>query len=249
MTAPVQTCTSPDDQCGRVSIIGRGLLARSFDAEQIRRLGATVFASGVSNSQETDPEQFKREAALLTEALQACTGRFVYFSTCSVSDNDRTATPYAVHKLKMEALIQARGNHLILRLPQVVGVTDNPHTLINHMVTHIRTGQQLQIWSHAVRCLIDVDHIASITMHLLENGLEHDRTLDLAPPESLTLQQLLPLIEETLGQRAAYSLVDRGGGASPDSGTFSSYARLSGIDVSPGYTRRLLQKYYGAGND
>lgn len=225
------------------------MLARSFDAGKIARLGATVFASGVSNSQEADPSQFQREADMLVKALEHRTGRFVYFSTCSVTDDDRAETPYAVHKRKMEALIQARGNHLILRLPQVVGKTDNPHTLVNHLVAHIRSGKPLQIWSHAVRCLIDVDHISAITLHLLEGGLELDRTVDLAPPESLTLQQLLPLVEQTLGQDAVYTLVDRGGGATPDSTVFSTYAPQAGIDVSPGYARRLLHKYYGVGHD
>ena len=123
------------------------------------------------------------------------------------------------------------------------------HTLVNHLVSHIRAGDPLQLWSHAVRCLVDVDHVAAITMHLLRGGLERDRKLDLAPPESLTLQQLLPLVEETLGQQAVYTLIDRGGGATPDSATFCIYAGPAGIDASPGYTRRLLRKYYGAGHD
>lgn len=249
MTAPASPSSWPEDQDGRAAIIGRGLLARAFDTDHITRLGATVFASGVSNSQELDPAQFRREADMLVEALRDCPGRFVYFSTCSVTDDDRATTPYAVHKRQMEALIQARGNHLILRLPQVVGRTDNPNTLVNHLVARIREGRPLQIWSHAVRCLVDVDHVAAITLHLLQEGLEQDRTLDLAPPESLTLQQLLPLVEQTLGEQAVYTLVDRGGGATPDSAIFSAYAAPVGIDISPGYARRLLHKYYGAEHD
>jgi len=249
VTGPVPTVRQADNQLAHVAIIGRGLLARAFNAAELQQLDTTVFASGVSNSQESDPAQYQREADLLADALRACPGRFVYFSTCSVTDDDRAGTPYAVHKRKMEALIQARGNYLILRLPQVVGNTDNPHTLVNHLVSHIRAGDPLQLWSHAVRCLVDVDHVAAITMHLLRGGLERDRKLDLAPPESLTLQQLLPLVEETLGQQAVYTLIDRGGGATPDSATFCIYAGPAGIDASPGYTRRLLRKYYGAGHD
>ncbi len=231
------------------AIIGRGLLARAFGPARIEQLGATVFASGVSNSQESDPAQFQRERDLLVKALAGCTGRFVYFSTCSITDSDRAATPYAVHKQKMEAAIRARGDYLILRLPQVVGNTDNPHTLVNHLVAHVRAGEPLQIWSHAIRCLVDVDHVAAITLYLLDRGLELDSTLDLAPPESLSLQELLSLVEQTLGQAAVYSLVDRGGGAKPDSTIFSTYAPPAGVDASPGYTRRLLHKYYGAAHD
>lgn len=233
----------------RQAIIGGGLLARAFDPAAVRTLGATVFASGVSNSQETDPAQYAREANLLADALVACPGRFVYFSTCSITDADRVSTPYAQHKQCMEAMIRERGNFLILRLPQVVGRTDNPHTLINHLVDRIRRGEHLTVWQHAIRCLVDVDDVAAIALHLLRNDLKRDYTLDVAPDEKLTLLDLVTLLESVLGQSAVYTLVDRGGGASPDSSTFNMYGPAAGVDTSAGYSRRLLQKYYGAGHD
>lgn len=233
----------------RAAILGRGLLARAFDEDEVRSLGATVFASGVSNSQQTDPSEYAREAGMLRAALDECSGRFVYFSTCSITDPDRVETPYAQHKQRMEALIRERGNYLILRLPQVVGSTDNPHTLINHLVSHIEAGQPLNIWEHAVRCLVDVDDVAAIAMHLLRHDLLPNSTLDVAPDENLTLLELVTMLEELLGRAAVYTVVDRGGGARPDPSAFTQYGPAAGVDVSSGYSWRLLSKYYGVGHD
>lgn len=151
------------------------------------RLNATVFASGVSNSSETDPAAFEREARLLVKALDEARGRFVYFSTCSVTDPDRAETHYVRHKLRMERLIAERDEYLILRLPQVVGRTDNPHTLSNYLASGIRNAEPLRIWVKAVRCLIDVEDVARVTLHLVERRLETNAVLDLAPPENVTL--------------------------------------------------------------
>jgi nucleoside-diphosphate-sugar epimerase len=226
-------------------IIGNGLLARSFAADRLAELKATVFASGVSNSSETDPTAFEREGHLLVKALNNAQGRFVYFSTCSVTDPDRVETHYVRHKLKMERLIAERDEYLILRLPQVVGRTDNPHTLSNYLASRIRNAEPLHIWVKAVRCLIDVEDVARLTLHLVENRLETSTALDLAPPENVTLLELVSMLEATLDKKATIDFVDRGGGATPDSATFVRYATATGIDSSPGYIARLIRKYYG----
>ncbi|AOD15866.1 hypothetical protein VB151_02390 [Xanthomonas fragariae] len=226
-------------------IIGNGLLARSFEVDRLAKHDATVFASGVSNSSETDPVAFEREARLLVKALDDAQGRFVYFSTCSVTDVDRAETHYVRHKLEMERLITQRGEYLILRLPQVVGRTDNPHTLSNYLARGIRNAAPLRIWVKAVRCLIDVEDVSRLTHHLIENRLETNAVLDLAPPENITLLELVSLLEATLGRKATIDFVDRGGGATPDSAPFVHYAKATGIDSSPGYIARLIRKYYG----
>ena len=63
-----------------------------------------VFASGVSNSSETDTRMFAKEAALLTETLSVNRERkFVYFSSSPI---DYIDSPYYGHKLAMEDLIR-----------------------------------------------------------------------------------------------------------------------------------------------
>ncbi|WP_333850847.1 hypothetical protein [Epilithonimonas sp.] len=70
-------------------IIGRGLIAslfRDMDQENI-----IFFASGVSNSLETSPEEFLREENLIRKTFTENPDKlFIYFSTCSIYDSSKT---------------------------------------------------------------------------------------------------------------------------------------------------------------
>jgi nucleoside-diphosphate-sugar epimerase len=226
-------------------IVGRGLLASAFDAQAIETLEATLFASGVSNSSEINPLAYVREQQLLEERLAAAKGAFVYFSTCSIEDPDRGSGQYARHKVRMEQLVADRGGrYLILRLPQVVGRTGNPHNLINFLTDRLRNGEPIPMWSGAVRCLIDVEHVAAITMRLLQDGAHEQLRASLAPPEVISMPALVDVMESILGLHARREIVDRTGGTQPDATLMAQVAPTLGIDVSPGYTRRLLEKYH-----
>lgn len=228
-------------------IIGRGLLASAFDLPTVRRYNATVFASGVSNSSETRSECFAREASLLDEYLAKENSLFVYFSTCSVTDQDRSSTRYVEHKLAMEAKVMAAAErHLILRLPQVVGHTQNPHTLTNFLARNILGNKEFPVWESAVRCLIDVVDAAKITEHLIAHDAGAIRNGELAPPETIDMNELVKIMETVLNAKARCKRLPYGGGATPDPSLASTVGSVLGIDFSPGYTYRLIQKYYGS---
>jgi len=237
----------PATQAG-AAVVGTGLLASAFDHALLRPLGATVFASGVSNSSETRPEAFAREEALLRQHLAASTGRFVYFSTCSIADTDRAGSAYVVHKERMESLVAARLDHLVLRLPQVVGPTANPHTLTNFLANHIREGRDFPVWANAIRCLVDVEDVAAITMDLLRDPWLSHLHADIAPPETVSMEALVGLMEAALGRKARCNMIDCGGGVAPDPSTMLERGPRLGLKLGPGYTRRLIEKYYGNAN-
>ncbi len=226
-------------------IIGNGLLASAFDLQQVRNLGATVFASGVSNSNEGNPQAFLREDELLTRHLEASSGPFVYFSTCSIDDPDKGSGHYAQHKASMEDKVRARAETLILRLPQVVGRTSNPNTLTNYIAQHLADGSELTVWAGAIRCLVDVDHVAGVAMHLLSRHELLDATEQVAPPETVTMPVLVAMMESVMQRKANIRVIDRKGGMTPDASLLCSVAPYIDVDISPGYNLRLLQKYYG----
>ena len=106
-------------------IVGRGLIANLFTDSD--RNDIVFFASGVSNSLETRPEEFKREENLINETISENSEKiFVYFSTCSIYDSSKTGSDYVLHKLKMEQLIkQSCEKYLILRVSNAVGSGGN----------------------------------------------------------------------------------------------------------------------------
>lgn len=230
-------------------IIGRGLLASVFDPGLIYSAGAVVFASGVSNSKESRPDAFERERRLLAEALSRENGRLVYFSTCSVADTHRATTPYVQHKLAMEAMVRHRPDSMVLRLPQVVGKTDNPHTLTNFLASRIRTGQPFEVWRDAKRCLIDAESVGAMTTHLLIDGPCPTTPVDLAPDEVITMVELVSMMESILCKKASFRVVEQGGGVRPDPSFAASLAPRVGADLRPGHALRTLRKYFSTSNE
>jgi dTDP-4-dehydrorhamnose reductase len=111
-------------------IIGNGMIARRFSAFSDRD-DVLIFASGVSNSKENRPEAFIREQKLVEESVAQAENRlFVYFSTCSVTDPTEQGSNYVQHKLFLEKYIaETCPNYLIIRASNVVGETDNLHTV------------------------------------------------------------------------------------------------------------------------
>lgn len=226
-------------------IVGNGLLASAFDPKAVEMLDATIFASGVSNSNETDPASYAREERLLSEHLVLSRGVFVYFSTCSIADPDRGGGMYAQHKKRMEDKVATQDSHLILRLPQVVGETRNPNTLTNFLADRIARGAKIPLWSGAIRCLVDVEHVAAITLELLRQPRPIRLLGDIAPPEVVTMPRLVDMLESAMGICTTRQLIDREGGSHPDPSLMLSLAPGLGLDMSSGYTERLLLKYYG----
>lgn len=227
-------------------IIGNGLLARAFDAEAVAALGATLFASGVSNSNERSELAFERERELLLRHLDAFVGRsFVYFSTTSIGDADRGSTPYARHKRRMEEAVSGHPGHVILRLPQVVGRTSNPHTLTNYFADHIRSGRPFEAWSKARRRIMDVDTVARLTTVLLARPSPAPMVAELVPSEAVSIPELVGMLEQVLGRTACVTWVSRGGQDDADPRLALALAAEVGEDIGAGYTLGTIRKYYG----
>jgi hypothetical protein len=83
-------------------IVGNGLIANAFD-EYKDNDDIIIFSSGVSKSSEILESEFERERLLILKYL-SYNKRFIYFSTCSISDNSKV-TPYIRHKIDMENII------------------------------------------------------------------------------------------------------------------------------------------------
>ena len=229
-------------------IIGNGLLAQAFAPCYAHRDDVVIFASGVSNSRETDPVAFARERQLLEQVLTVAAARdqlLVYFSSCSIADPELTAAPYVLHKHAQEKLIAERASRMaIFRLPQVVGPTPNPHTLTNYLHQTIASGKRFQVWGRARRNLIDVDDVAQIGRRLLERGDTLNRAVNIACPYSVAVSDLVGLFETVMDRRAEYDLVDSGGSYHIDVDPAMSAAAEAGVVMDQNYVIQLIRKYY-----
>ena len=95
-------------------ITGHGLIAKTFNSYQ-NNDSIVIFASGVSNSTETNPIAFQREIDQLNNILLTAKGKLiVYFSTTSINNKSGNKAPYIIHKINMEARVLSLPNFIIL---------------------------------------------------------------------------------------------------------------------------------------
>jgi nucleoside-diphosphate-sugar epimerase len=182
-------------------IIGNGLLASAFSKSNLNFDKFVVFASGVSNSKETDPVQFHREVNLLKSVISKIDDKIlIYFSTCSISEN--IPKPYTLHKLSIEEYIKKNVHKfLILRLPNIVGVTQNPYQLTNFIYNKICDNSELIVYENVQRNLIDVDDIPIITKHIIECNIFNTH-LDILFNNKISMIDLIKIFENVLNKTA-----------------------------------------------
>jgi dTDP-4-dehydrorhamnose reductase len=190
-------------------ILGRGLIATAFKNSVFDSPLYVVFASGVSNSMESDPKAFARELALLDSSIAKNT-TILYFSTTSIFDPTKQDTPYIQHKLTIEKHIREKADsYIITRLPILVGHTPNPHTLINYMVEAIREKKKLDVHARACRHLLDIDDLVNILVPYAFNP-HIKAVLNIPGSQKIMVPVLVSKIESLLHTVAEITFKDSG---------------------------------------
>lgn len=227
-------------------IVGHGLLARSFAARYAEDPTLAIFASGVSNSLEHRASAFERERHAL-QALQAQGQhrRLLYFGSCGLLETGHPLSPYMQHKQDMEALVLSRAGGVVIRLPQVVGVTPNPHTLTNYLRDKLLSGDRFTLWSKAERNLVDIDDVVAIASAMIDDGLPARSVVPIAAQRSLRMVEIVAIFERVLQCRGNYVVEDRGSPLPIDQRVAGAAANRLGIDLGGDYAERVISKYYG----
>jgi hypothetical protein len=157
-------------------IIGTGMISQALSSIDNDRF--LFFASGVSNSLETNPAAFRREADLLELWLRNCEKKYVvfhYFSTTGVEHLTAESREYFHHKKRMEAMIldaKFSFRKIIFRLPNVVGNSRNPYTLTNFIYSCVKSTTYHALHMEAQRELLDVAHLPRLILENIENSAE-----------------------------------------------------------------------------
>jgi nucleoside-diphosphate-sugar epimerase len=228
-------------------IVGSGLLAKSFASSFGQSDDVCIYAAGVSNSTCDDAREFGRERLRLIATMRqaAALDAFVYFGTCSVLDPEARETSYVRHKLAMEGLVKTHPRYLILRLPQVVGETPNPHTLLNYLYARISRSEAFCLWQNASRNIIDVNDVAAITNKLVADPGRRGVILNVANPCNSSMPEIVRTMEKIVGKRAIYEVVERGSCYPIDTQPILSVFHAAGVTFGAGYLERVIEKYYG----
>jgi nucleoside-diphosphate-sugar epimerase len=226
-------------------VVGNGLLAGAF-AAYAENPDIVIFASGVSNSGEKAPAEFERERTLLMGTLDKCNKLLIYFSTCSIFDSSLKSSLYIKHKIEMEYLVRAQDqDHLILRLPQVVGITKNPHTITNFIRDRLVHGEKFTVWANASRTIVDVDDVRTLADHFIADPAFRNRAINIFPPVHTGAVELVRMMERILDRKGCYEVANIGSSVDLDEPDITQAAIACGIRFTPDYPEQVLRKYYG----
>src|SRR5689334_12150331 len=105
-------------------VIGNGDLASVLPDREDR----LYFASGVSNSQETNEDEYQAEKDLFNQIPYFFKDEFqlIYFSSLGVLTSD---SRYFKHKLEMEQLAKTWPKYAIIRIGNITWKSKNPNTI------------------------------------------------------------------------------------------------------------------------
>ena len=225
-------------------VVGRGMIANAFFSYELSR-DVVIFASGVSNSLLNEESDFRRERELLMQSIKSNPNAIiVYFGTCSVNDPELFNTPYVIHKLEMERLIEREcKNYFIFRLSQVVGRGSSP-TLINFIVDRLEKRESFSVWKNSTRNLIDVEDVFKITDYLIQNNIFMNEITNIAAPFSLSIFDIVATVEELLGQKGCYEVEDRGGSYEINSDKIAPFLDEIGVRFDKNYPSLIIKKYF-----
>lgn len=224
-------------------IVGNGLLANAFST-YVDNEDVVLFASGVSNSLETDILAFDREYKVLNDAHRKHPqALFIYFSTTMVLDAGMMSNAYVRHKLSIEKYISSNyANFLIFRLPQVIGHSGNANTLLNYLYARLVNNQIIQVWVRATRNVIDVDDTFKIVDHVVANETNKNTILNISA-YPMPVLDILKLLEEVVGIKAKTQLINAGSSFEIPNEMENIYKELD-LEFNICYVKNIIKKYY-----
>ena len=224
-------------------IIGNGLIANLFRENDREKV--VFFASGVSNSLETDKSAFLREENLIRKTIKENPNKiFIYFSTCSIYDSSKNGSSYVNHKLKMEQIVEELANQfLILRVSNAVGKGGNPNLLMNYLVNAFHQEKEITVHTLATRNLIDADDIKNITLKFI-NENSFNKIINVAYLENFSTKEILEILEKHFNKTAKTYLVKSGQSYLISIPEAEAYFAENKLTEKKEYLLRIIKRYY-----
>ena len=230
---------------------GSGFIAKNLKRIKLRKLKKIViYAAGVSNSKSKDKKKFLRERKKIQTFLNDHNKEhlFIYISTISVLDNYLKKDNYTRNKIIIENLIKkSLNNFLILRLPQIVGKSNNPHTLTNFIYRKILSEQRFKVWSNVKRNLIDIDDLIKIVKQIISTKLKPGNVINILNPNSIYVEEIVNIMGDIVKKNPKYILLEykpkkKGNLKIQSSSKFNLNIKKYFKDKN--YFKNILKKYY-----
>jgi hypothetical protein len=223
-------------------VIGNGLLGNVFSLDCDKYNDFIIFASGVSDSKNTDSNSSNREEELITKTLLENTGlTFIYFSSILT---DTINNDYYKHKLKMEELVKLKAEkYIIFRIPQIVGFLGNQNNLFNHLVNNVKTNTSNIVYSNVERSIVDIDDLKLIVDYCKDKTI--NEVINLSYIEKISILDLCNKIYLNFGiePKITLKINPENQNWNIDNSKIIKDALISLKINTLNYTDKIIQKY------
>ena len=227
-------------------LIGNGVIANRF-CDYALKSNYLIFAGSINDFAINDDAAFQNEEAALQLALADNPDvPFIYFSSCSILDPEVGETPYVLHKIRMEKLLQNQAKFfLIFRLPEVVGLSGDESSLVNFLVDAISNKKPFEISAKAQKNLIDIDNVHTIADEIIKSNKYSNSIINIASTQKTSIYALIQNIEQFLGLKARFDKVEKGSDMDLDISEIQPLLSMLNINFDENYIPRALEKYFG----
>jgi len=224
-------------------VIGNGLVATAFLKDYQDDDRFLIFASGVSNSSETNPDKFNEEKHLFIQTAKANPEKHIVYFTSFV-DSSKQKTLYAEHKNEMVDLVKKTHNYYtILRLPQIMGNGGNPNALVNFIVSKLKNQEEIFVYKNVYKGLIDVEDMKRVVDILVKRWTDKNTLVEFPYIEKLLAKQIVILIAKQLSVEPKMKFIDHEFCDLPEP-SMAVDMILKHLNINPeGYTESIIKKY------
>lgn len=223
-------------------IVGKGLIGEAFESSGIDFSDYIIFASGVSNSEDTDDKNYKREEDLIIKTIKENRGLKIIYFSCVLAGV--TNNKYYNSKLKIEEIIKRNSsNYIIFRVPQIIGKKGNPNNLLNYLKNSIINEKEISIYNNIERSLVDVDDLIKIVNYCKDKV--NCETLNFSSINKINVFTLCNLISKFISKIPVIKIVenhDFNNWEIKNSDLITEAIINSNINVSE-YNDNILKKY------
>ncbi len=190
-------------------IIGSGFLAKKFMkySKFIKNKNVIIYAAGISNSLEKNNRKLKKEINRFNNFIKLRQKKIVFISTCSVNDPSRRRNKYIKNKILIEKIIKKKfSNYLIIRLPEIVGFNENPHTLANFFYNKIINNKIFYLFKNTKRNLIDVEDALECCTKIINQKKKDKEIINLLNKTFYTPEKIAKTFEKILNKKINYKI-------------------------------------------
>ena len=222
-------------------IIGNGLIASAFKESQLNHDNYIIFASGVSNSLETDANEFNREYNLLKSTIEKFPNKKLIYFTSVLSQT--LSNEYYLHKNKMEKTIEANcDNYIIYAIPQLIGLKGNKNNLIQTLKSNIIYNKEILIYNGINRAILDVEDLVEFVSYSIDKVC--NEKINISYIEKISVLEITKIISSILNKNPTIKVVEGKGENwfSENSNITIEWILFNDIKFK-GYTKKVLRRY------